>query len=87
VITENGVPIASNIIDQLRKTFTARKTLLRFAAGAQKMLNENWGVRSNFSWENTNKFRHLKSKESSDGITTASAKNSFSIGFGVLYKF
>jgi hypothetical protein len=87
VLTENGAPIVSNIVDQLRKTFTARKTLSRLALGAQKMLNENWGVRSSFSWENTNKFRYLKSKESPDGITTASAKNSIALGLGVLYKF
>jgi len=87
-ISENGILLAANQVEQLQRTFTARKTLLRLACGAQKMLNENWGIRGVFSWENTDRFRNLHSKENpTTNIGLPKAKNSLALGLGVLYKF
>lgn len=86
-MVEDGIPLPSEVIDELRRTLVTHKTLLRLTAGVQKMLHENWGVRATINFENTNKFRYLKSKENPTGITTATAKNSVTLGLGVLYKF
>lgn len=69
------------------RTFKKEKNVLKLAVGLQQRLCANWDARLLFGFENTAKFRKLKSMEMPTGASTIHLKNTFLIGLGVVASY
>jgi hypothetical protein len=83
----NGTPLDQTIIDASTRTLQKRKCLARLSGGVQYLINPTVGVRGIAVWENAQQFKNLKSLENPTGDTTASLRNSVSLGLGIFANF
>lgn len=81
---ENGVPIPLGEIANVTRTFAMTKCVPRLGLGVQYMLTNCAGVRLMGQWENTARFKNIKTK---DGLGTFALRNATSLGFGAFYNF
>jgi len=83
----NGVPNTAAFRAAQYRSFKKRKTTFRLAAGVQQLVTENFGVRALVGWENTGRFKAIKSIQSPNGSSSISLKNTFQYSLGVYLTF
>lgn len=82
-----GIPVPPPILPDIKDIFSKRKTILRAGLGIQQMLHACAGVRATLIWENTSKFKNLRSISIPDSLSKAYLKDSVILGIGVFLKF
>lgn len=83
VLVRLGVPLPNDLSPPL--TNSQRKSVLRLGAGLEHMFAHNWGIRTSFIWENTNKMSLATTNDTSGRL--AKPKNSLTYGLGAFVSF
>lgn len=69
----------------LQDDFKKEKFILQVKAGIQQLITCNFGIRAVVGWENTSKFKNIKSIQ--NDALRASLKNSTTYGLGAFFNF
>jgi len=84
-ILDDGLPNEYRAQDY--KSFKKTKTIARLGIGAQHSFTPHFGVRATLGWENTSRFKNLKSREMPSSVARLSIKNSMQYGLGLFAHF
>lgn len=79
LFSDNGIAQTPPLV----RTFKARKTLLRLSGGWMHKVNENFGVKTSISWENTGKLHHIKPDENPSSPLSVGTRNTLNYGIGI----
>lgn len=72
---------------ELKRSFLSEKFIVRAGGGAQFTVEENFKIRGSLMWENTDKFKRVKPKETKSPRVFGTVKDSIIFGLGASYLF